>query len=80
MLTLASGALGFVTGLITTCGAIGSSHLEMAQGTRVTIVGFGESLNNVAFALMFVLLAAICGSYGAYRLSRAAAQDGGAAA
>ncbi len=70
VLTLATGALGFVTGLITTCGAIGSSGMEMAQGSRITIAGFGESLNNVAFSLIFVVLAAICGCYGAYRLSR----------
>jgi hypothetical protein len=70
VLTLASGALGFVTGLITTCGAIGSDRFGAGMDTRITIVGFGESLNNLAFALIFIVLAAICASYGAYRLSR----------
>ena len=71
VLTLATGALGFVTGLIVTCGAIGSEQVEATRRSLITIVGFGESLNNLAFALIFVVLAAVCGSYGAYRLSSA---------
>lgn len=69
VLTLSSGALGFVTGLITTCCAIGGGRFGDGLDGRITIVGFGESLNNLAFALIFVVLAAIAGSYGAYRLA-----------
>jgi hypothetical protein len=73
VLTLSTGALGFVTGLITTCGAIGSERFPADMTTRITIVGFGESLNNLAFAFIFIVMAAICGSYGAYRVASSAA-------
>jgi uncharacterized membrane protein len=74
VLTLASGMLGFVTGLIVTCCAIGGVAPE--RQTPIAITGFGESLNNVAFALVFLVLAAMAGSYGAYRLSRSAGERG----
>ncbi len=70
VLTLSSGALGFVTGLIATCCAIETERLGAGQDARITIVGFGESLNNVAFALVFVALAAVCTSYSAWRISQ----------
>jgi ABC-type antimicrobial peptide transport system permease subunit len=72
ILTLSSGALGFVTGLITTCGAIGSDRIPVGQDTHIAIIGLGESLNDIAFALIFSVLAAMCASYGAWRLSRMA--------
>jgi hypothetical protein len=69
-LTLATGGLGFVTGLIATCHAIGADASFHAQPTLIAILGFGESLNNVAFALIFVVLAALSASCGAFRTSR----------
>jgi MFS family permease len=69
-LTLSSGALGFVAGVITTCGAIGGERFPQGQEQRIAILGVGESLNNVASSLVFVVLAAACVSYGAWRLSR----------
>ena len=70
VLTLASGSLGFATGLILTCGAASNERFDLNQGMRIAVTGFGESLNNLAFALLFITLAAVCGSYGAWRLSR----------
>jgi len=69
ILTLASGALGFVTGLITTCTAIGGGRFNDLPDLRISIVGFGESLNDFAFALIFLVLAAMAGSFGAWRLA-----------
>jgi hypothetical protein len=71
-LTMTTGALGFVTGLITTCRAIAADASLHSQPTLIAIVGFGESLNNLAFALMFVGLAALGASYGAWRVSQPA--------
>jgi hypothetical protein len=68
VMTLASGAMGFTTGLIASCAAIG----QVAENERfVTIIGLGESLYNVAFALLFVFVAAAAASVGAIRVSRA---------
>jgi hypothetical protein len=68
VLTVATGALGFVSHLITTCGAVERGHFA-GQDARILILGFGESLNDAAFALLFVVLAAVCASYGALRQS-----------
>jgi hypothetical protein len=76
VLTLASGALGFVTGLITTCTAIGGGRFSDMPDVRISIVGFGESLNDFAFALIFIVLAAIAGSFGAWRLSSELSSSG----
>lgn len=67
--TLASGALGFVTGLMTTFRYIGGVP---PSERYVAIIGIGESLTNVAFALVFVVLAALAASVGAWRISRGA--------
>jgi hypothetical protein len=69
-LTLTSGGLGFVTGLITTCKAIGSERFAGVADTHIALEGFGESLNDLAFALLFLVVAALAGSYGAWRLAR----------
>jgi hypothetical protein len=68
VLTVATGALGFVSHLITTCGAVERGHFA-GQDARILILDFGESLNDTAFALLFVVLAALCASYGALRQS-----------
>ena len=70
IVTLTTGAAGFVTGLIAT-----TVHLEQV-GDRIAIigaVGFGESLYNVALALGLVALAGIAATLGAARLTRAPA-------
>lgn len=67
VLTLSSGLLGFVTGLITTA----AYYADMSNpDPRIPWVGFGESLNNVAFALVFTTFAAIAVTIGAHRLSK----------
>jgi hypothetical protein len=75
-LTLAVSALGFVSGVIVTCRAVGADSERLRDGTTLAIVGFGESLNNIAFALVFIVLAALAASYGAFRLSKVAEGDG----
>jgi hypothetical protein len=69
-LTLAVSALGFVSGVIVTCRAVAADGERLRDGTTLAIVGFGESLNNIAFALVFIVLAALAASYGAFRLSK----------
>ncbi|MBK9001107.1 MAG: hypothetical protein IPM35_35745 [Myxococcales bacterium] len=67
VLTLLTGSFGFVVGLIVT-----TAHLhEVPQGQVPLIgaIGFGESLHNVALALVLLVLAALCTSFGALRLS-----------
>ena len=65
-LTVSSGALGFVTGLITTFHYV-AAHDEPGN---IALQGAGESLNNLASALIFVVLSSIAASYGAWKLSR----------
>jgi hypothetical protein len=67
-LTLLSGALGFVTGLVKSLNALP----DVAPGDRwIWMVGLGESLVNVAFALALVSIAALGMVVGAWKLSRA---------
>jgi hypothetical protein len=64
ILTLATGALGFVTGLITT-----TKHLWELPADRmglVAAVGLGESLHNLAL----VALGALAACVGAARIAR----------
>jgi hypothetical protein len=67
VVTLASGALGFTTGLIASCFAI---DRVAADQRHIVVLGLGESLTNVAFALAFVLVAAVAASLGGWRLAR----------
>jgi hypothetical protein len=65
VLTLSTGALGFITGLI-----LSATHLgEVPAGKVVQIaaIGFGESLCGVALALTMIAIAAGVGSIGAMR-------------
>jgi hypothetical protein len=73
--TLASGALGFVTGVIVTANAISSAG--MTEPTNISFVGVGEALNNVAFALLLVMVATMAATVGAWKLSRAAVAQTG---
>lgn len=65
ILTLVTGALGFVTGLIASATHLG----EVAPGRVVQIfaVGFGESLHNLGLALTMLALSAMLASVGAAR-------------
>lgn len=67
VLTLSSGLLGFVTGMITTAAYYGDMN---APDPRIPMIGFGESLNNVAFALIFTTFAAIAVTIGAFKVSK----------
>jgi hypothetical protein len=67
-LTMTAGGLGFVSGVIVSC--------EYAAGLpadqrHIIALGVGESLNNVAFALCFLVLAGVAASYGALKIARA---------
>ena len=65
VLTLSSGALGFVSGLIKTTINVGG--LEPSRAMHLTTIGFGESLCNVGLALGLVTLAALAACIGAAR-------------
>jgi len=68
VLTLTSGMLGFVTGVITT-----TRHLEQLPTERIGLIGaigVGESLNNASLALLLMMIAALLTSVGAVRLTR----------
>ena len=66
-LTLLSGAFGFVTGMIATFRTV---QAVAAEERWVWMIGLGESLLNVAFALGLLGLAALAMVVGAFRLSR----------
>ena len=70
VLTLTSGLLGCVSGVIVTI-----RHLSElpTDRTGVMAIGVGESLNNIALALLLLMLAALLTSVGAVRLTRAPA-------
>jgi hypothetical protein len=72
VLTLASGALGFVSGVITTFHYLAASGVRGDQQTAIALEGVGESLNNIAFALIFLTLAAMSACYGAWKLAKLA--------
>jgi drug/metabolite transporter (DMT)-like permease len=62
-----SGALGTVTGFITTFQAI--QKLPADRQHAVTLMGISESLNNAAWAFVFIVLATLIASAGALRLA-----------
>ena len=66
-MTFISGCLGFVTGLIRSCLYIS----DVSPGDRyVVVIGFGESLCNVAWALVLIMVAMIITTIGTWRISR----------
>jgi len=73
--TLVSGALGFVTGVIVTAHAVSSAR--MMEPTNISFVGVGEALNNVAFALLLVMVGTLAASVGALKLSRLPSEGAG---
>jgi hypothetical protein len=66
-MTLLNGALGFVTGLIVSLHGLPRAA---AADRWIWMVGLGESLVNVAFALALVGLATLAMVVGTWRLSR----------
>jgi hypothetical protein len=65
LMTLFSGGLGFTVGMIKACAAL----KEVGPDERfVTVIGFGESLNNVALSLTLCLLATVAAAVGATRV------------
>jgi hypothetical protein len=71
VLTLASGGLGFVTGVIKSFTALG---VAATDASRIGLVGTGESLCNMALALAVVTLGAVAASIGALRVATGAAR------
>jgi hypothetical protein len=65
VVTLALGALGFVSGLIKSARALGDA--PTGKVGQLFAVGFGESLPNVALALAWISAAALVVSIGAAR-------------
>lgn len=73
IMTLASGGLGFVTGMIKSALAIDGAAADMRW---IWVVGMGESLNNVALALALLTIGALAASLGALRIARGAPVTG----
>jgi hypothetical protein len=68
--TILSGSLGFVTGVIK---SLGSLDMVPADRRWIWMLGFGESLVNVAFALALVAVATLATVIGAWKISRQSA-------
>jgi hypothetical protein len=63
-----NGALGFVSGVITTARYL--DRVGETKSSLVAFLGIGESLNNVAFALVFVVVGAMAVTLGAWKIAR----------
>lgn len=63
--TLGFGVLGSVLGMIHCLGALGQLPSDMV--TKITLLGLGESINNLALALIFGILAGLVTTVGALR-------------
>jgi uncharacterized protein YacL len=74
-MTLIAGCLGFVTGLIRSCIYISDVP---ADDRFLVIIGFGESLHNVALALVLIMLALMISSVGVWRQAHRPAAPGAA--
>ena len=70
IMTILSGALGFVTGLIRALHVSATGQLPEPPHV-LAMLGLGESLSNVALALALAAIATLLASVGALRLSRA---------
>ncbi len=72
LVTLSSGGLGFVTGMIKSALAIEGAGPDKRW---IWVLGMGESLNNMALALALLTLGALAASVGAVRLARQVPQS-----
>ena len=75
VLTLVSGSLGFITGMIKSFMAIGGVGPDQRY---IALIGIAESLHNVALALILIALATAAAVVGTYRLSRMFPTEAGA--
>lgn len=66
-MTFVSGCLGFVTGLIRSCLFISN---VTAEERFLVIIGFGESLVNIAWALGLIMMAMIIAAVGTWRIAQ----------
>jgi hypothetical protein len=73
-ITLVSGGLGFVSGVIVSCRALAGEGL--VDPGRIASEALAETLQNVAFALLFAMVAAVMATVGAWRLSRGRMPEG----
>jgi hypothetical protein len=72
-MTFISGCLGFVTGLIRSCLFISN---VTADERFLVIIGFGESLVNIAWALGLIMTAMVIATVGTWRISQKPAVAG----
>lgn len=72
VLTMLVGMVGFVSGMIKTAMAAGDTPTPV----DTLIQGFGESLHNVALALVLVVAASVVGAFGLARRKHGARADG----
>ena len=68
LLTLFSGALGFITGLIASFSAM-SGVPATGSAQWIPLIGAAESLHNVALAIALVIFAVMAASVGAGRIA-----------
>ncbi len=71
-LAASSGILTFTSVLVTTFEAVGSNRLPAEQPTTTAMAGLYASVNCLALAFLFITVAAVLTSVGAWRLSRSA--------
>jgi len=67
-LTITAGSLGFISGVITLCGPL--SGAGIVEPGRIAFEGIAESLYNVAFAMLFAMVAAAAATTGAWKMAR----------
>lgn len=67
LMTFISGCLGFVTGVINSFIHIGQVGPDQRY---VALIGVAESLYNMVFALVLIMLAVIASAVGAWRIAR----------
>ncbi len=65
-LTLASGALGFVTGIVRMCGGLATPFF--GERERIAYEGVRESAYPLTWALLIIVVAALASTIGAWRM------------
>ena len=67
LMTFVSGCLGFFTGVVKSLTALGQVP---ADSRYISLIGVAESLTNMVFAFVLIMLAMLAISVGAWRLAR----------